>query len=704
MRTIFLAVTGLSIAVTACSDGGTSVVVVQKTPVASVVISLPTSALMVGQTAHGTATARDASGVALSDRPIAWRSSNAGIATVDGTGTIAGVAPGNATISAESEGVSSAASLTVMDAPPAAVASVSVALAASSVIPGQTTQATATLRDASNNPLSGRAVTWTSSNNAVATVNGSGVVTAVAEGTAQITATSESKSGSATLTVTAAPPVAVASVSVSLASSSLNPGQTTQATATTRDASNNVLTGRSISWSSSNNGVATVSASGLVTAVAAGTAQIIATSETKTGNATLTVAAPPPAPVASVSVTLAASSRNPGQTTQATATLRDANNNILTGRTIVWSSSDNGVATVSTSGLVTAIAVGTATIMASCEGQSGTSTITVTNPAPAPVATVTVSLGSSTLVPGATTQATATTRDANNNVLTGRSISWSTSDNTLATVSQTGLVTAVAVGNVDIRATSEGQTGSAAVGIELAVPPPSGSNEPSGMSTITNRAFNAIDEDPIWEDYNSPHIAQDATAPVSAPNIWRATYPAGFVAGTSPDAAWLYIPRHRTVYVSVWFRYSSNWVGHETGVNKQFYVWTNGNAPSVVFYADGAGNNPLVPSVTIQDCIVPRSDELHRSPNLVPSARIIRGRWHHLEAVLVGNTSGNANGSLDWYLDGVHIGSYSGIQYISGNALWGDVNVAPVWGGIGGPNVPATQTWDIDQFYMSGKN
>ena len=153
-------------------------------------------------------------------------------------------------------------------------------------------------------------------------------------------------------------PAPVASVSVVLAASLITPGQTTQGTATTLDADNNVLTGRVIGWSSSNTGVATVSAAGLVRAVAVGTAQIRATSEGQTGSAALTVAAIAPVPVASVSVTLAASSRNPGQTTQATATTRDANNNVLTGRAITWSSSNTGVATVSGSGLVTAIAVG----------------------------------------------------------------------------------------------------------------------------------------------------------------------------------------------------------------------------------------------------------------------------------------------------------------------------------------------------------
>ena len=63
---------------------------------------------------------------------------------------------------------------------------------------------------------------------------------------------------------------------------------------------------------------------------------------------------------------------------------------------------------------------------------------------------------------------------------------------------------------------------------------------------------------------------------------------------------------------------------------------------------------------------------------------------------------GTANGSLDLYLDGVHISSYKNMQFIDGDALWGDMNMDPVWGGLGG-TVPATQTFDVDHFYMSGK-
>ncbi len=178
------------------------------------------------------------------------------------------------------------------------VATVTVSLASSSINVGDTTRATATLLDYHNRPLT-RTVTWSSSNPSVASVDSTGLVTGVAAGSAIITAARGYKSGSATITVTSIGTTgteSVASVAVSLAATSLNPGQTTQASATTYDSANNVLTGRAISWTSSNTLVATVSTSGLVIAVSAGSSQITATSEGKSGSATLNVVAAPPPP------------------------------------------------------------------------------------------------------------------------------------------------------------------------------------------------------------------------------------------------------------------------------------------------------------------------------------------------------------------------------------------------------------------------
>jgi hypothetical protein len=134
----------------------------------------------------------------------------------------------------------------------------------------------------------------------VATVSGAGLVSGVSAGGVTITASSEGKSGTASVTITAVPPVAAASVSISPATATVNIGQTQQLTATVRDASGNVLAGRTVAWSSGNTAAATVSGSGLVTAVAAGSATITASSGTASGTAAITVptaTVPPPTPL-----------------------------------------------------------------------------------------------------------------------------------------------------------------------------------------------------------------------------------------------------------------------------------------------------------------------------------------------------------------------------------------------------------------------
>src|SRR5256885_10698874 len=103
-----------------------------------------------------------------------------------------------------------------------------------------------------------------------------------------MTATSEGGSGSAAVAVST---VAVASVVVSPGTGSRQVGQTVQLTATPEDAGGTALTGRVVTWGSSNPAVATVNGSGLVTGMAAGPATITATSEGKSGTAAITVTA-----------------------------------------------------------------------------------------------------------------------------------------------------------------------------------------------------------------------------------------------------------------------------------------------------------------------------------------------------------------------------------------------------------------------------
>jgi uncharacterized protein YjdB len=367
----------------------------------------------------------------------------------------AGSVPGTYRVIARRRALADTAEVTILSAP---VASVTVSPASANLYIGRTVALTAILRDAAGNVLTGRAITWSSSAASVASVSGSGVVTAVAVGSATITATSEGQSGSAVIAVNVAP---VASVAVSPSSATLSIGSTAQLGATTRDSAGNVLTGRIITWASNTPGVATVSASGLVNAIAAGSATITATSEGKSGSSVITVTL---VPVATVTVTPATATVSIGATRQLSATTQDSAGNSLTGRVVTWSSSAPGVATVSTSGLVTGVAAGSATITATSEGKSGTASITVIV---VPVATVAVAPATATLRVGTTRQLTATTKDSAGTTLTGRTVTWSSNATGVATVSASGLVSAVGVGSATITATSEGKSGTAAITVTL---------------------------------------------------------------------------------------------------------------------------------------------------------------------------------------------------------------------------------------------
>ena len=443
--------------ITATVDGvqGSSAITSTVEPVLTVTAEPALLNLLPLQTAPIVATARGRNGITLTGRVFTFVSSDPGIATVSSIGVVSAVKTGKASIVISSEGKTVTVPVEVALSP---VATVAVTLPNPARFDGQTMQATVEVRDAPGNLLTGRPVIWTTSDASVATVSTGGVVTGVGVGAARITATSEGKSGFGTVTVSLVP---VASLSVQLPAPARYVGETTQATATTRDSIGGVLTERSVVWTTSDARVATVSASGFVTARAPGTASITATSEGKSGNATVTVTL---VPVAKVVVTLLNPSRFVGEQTQATAVLTDASDNVLTARAVTWTSSNSTVATVSATGLVSTLAPGSADITATSESIVGKAAVTVTL---APVASVVVTLAAPARFVAQTTQATAVLRDALGNVLTGRTITWTSADLTVATVSVTGLVTAVAPGTKNITATSEGVGGSAPITVSL---------------------------------------------------------------------------------------------------------------------------------------------------------------------------------------------------------------------------------------------
>jgi uncharacterized protein YjdB len=452
-----------------------SITVIQAS-IASISLSPSALQLQVGGSQQLQATVRDAGGNLVSNAAVSWSSSNPGVASVSATGLASAVGAGSAVITATSSGVSSAASVSVANPPPAAVSSVQVTFNSPSLMVGQSTQAMATAYDSQGNVLAGRSVTWISSDVPLATVSSSGLVTAIASGSATIVAKIDGIVGIATLSINAPAALPVHSVQLSVAPSSIQTGQTASSSVVLRDSLGNTLTGRTVAWSSNKPAVASIGLGGVVTGVGAGSATITAASGGVSGNAPVSVTGTTIS-VATVTVSAAATTLTPGQSTQATATLRDAAGNLVSGQTVTWVSSNPAAATVSPSGGITAVAVGATTIIASAGGASGSVVITVTAPA---TASVSVTAPQTSLTVGQTVQAVATVRDASGSTIAGATAFWSSSNAAVATVSQSGVITGVAAGSANITASNSGKSGSVAIAVTAPPtspppPPPSGS-------------------------------------------------------------------------------------------------------------------------------------------------------------------------------------------------------------------------------------
>ena len=175
--------------------------------IAAIRLTPNAASLRVGTRFQVAATPLDSLGVAVSGVPITWRVADTAVASVSPSGELWGRAPGNTTVRATamsgSTEISATAPVNVTMMP---VAAVTVTPNSAAVQVGTTLQLVSTVLDSAGNVLAGRVVTWGSSNTAVASVNGSGLVNAAAAGSVTITATSEGRPGTAAVTVTAAPP------------------------------------------------------------------------------------------------------------------------------------------------------------------------------------------------------------------------------------------------------------------------------------------------------------------------------------------------------------------------------------------------------------------------------------------------------------------------------------------------------------------
>ena len=327
---------------------------------------------------------------------------------------------------------------------------------------GQTAPLTARVFDQNNAVLSGAAVVWSSNLPGVATVNVQGLVTAVMNGTAQITARSGSASSSVPVTVSQS----ATRIVIEPSSSSLMAlGETVQLEASVLDQNGQPVAGAEVTWSSSDATVATVSGQGLVTAVGNGSVTITM----RSGSASASVPVSVMQSAGSVVIEpTTATLMSLGETVQLTATVLDGNGQPVAGAEVTWSSSDATVATVSGQGLVTAVGNGSVTITMRSGSASASVPVTVMQSAGSvviePVTATLMSLGE-------TVQLTAKVLDGNGQLVAGAAVVWSSSDASVATVSGQGLVTAVGNGSVTITARS----GSASASVPVSVMQSAGS-------------------------------------------------------------------------------------------------------------------------------------------------------------------------------------------------------------------------------------
>ena len=355
---------------------------------------------------------------------------------------------------------------------PGGPATIQVTPASPSTVVRVTTTLSATVRDSFANAVPVE-VAWSSANPTVAIVSAGGVVTGVNPGTTQIVATAGAAVGSATVTVAPAP---VASLQVLAGTarpirqgtSELQFGDSAQFSAVPFDAFGIALDGRGVAWSSSNPAVATVSSAGWVRALSAGSAIITATSEGVSASHTVDVMhfiiGPAPITLPALDTMEVFISRYPDPTPYALClpvTFTSSDTSVVR---VIGTSNSTGSARIE------GRAQGSATLVGHCLlgdlRHTGTATtqVTVTAPRPRPVATVEVSSAtavSSTMSIvqfGDSVQFSAVLRDAAGSVLTGRSVTWTSSGSGVA-VSSSGMVRGMISGDAVVTATSEGVNG-----------------------------------------------------------------------------------------------------------------------------------------------------------------------------------------------------------------------------------------------------
>ena len=603
---------------------------------------------------------------------VSWKSSNPEVAKVSSTGVITGVANGTTTITATTgNGKTTTCKITVVTTPTSVTLNktgAKIDLSASV----KTIQLSATINPKTANTQNG--LTWTSSNTKVATVNSSGVVTGVANGTTTITVkTTNGKVATCSITVY----TSITKLSITVPNSKMEVGTQMQLKANITP----TTTTEGIVWVSSNTNVATIDQNGLVTGKSNG--KTIITLKSASGAVSVTTEITVQTSPNGVTLNKSEVSLNLSgtKTVQLSASVTPATANANLGLT--WTSSNPNVATVSTSGLVTGVANGTTTITVKTQTNKTATCKVVVQTSPV---SVSLNVTSITLDMNGTRayQLRATINPNSANINTG--LSWKSANTGIATVDGNGYVTAISNGTTTITVTTgNGKTATCKVTVQTS---PSGVwiNQTSVVLDLSHTSSTTlyasaqpsssnVNNQLTWSSSNSGIVSVDGNGKITGKSNGTATITARTANGKTATCTVTVCTSITSISINpAYIDFSSVGQTSQISVTKnpstttESLVWTSSNNNVATVNSSGLVTAKGAGTATI----TVKSSSSHISANCTVAVTLSQNYSNSFSSSNTVNAGWYTIGKEEWFGSSRYIVSITGSMSVGENSMWSD--------------------------------
>jgi uncharacterized protein YjdB len=593
--------------------------------------------------------------------------------------------------------------------PPASVASIEITPDSASLHVGDTLRLTATARDSNGTVVTGHTLTWASSAPIVVKVDHQGHLTAHGAGSATVSAATDGVVGSATIVVEESS--SPGAITVSSPTDTMTVGQAVTLWAVARDANGVVIPDPGIQWMSRRPEIASVDAQGVVIGRALGTAIIIASAACCTADSAFIRVEPGvPGAVADLqvtgttsgSVTLRWTQVDDGAGAPASYQVRYGSPSISWGPAYQTQVEVPGTAIGQPLGYTfEGLAAGTSyefqlvsyrgvpnvnAVFGKLSNVAGAST---DSPAGG---SIVISPASQTLSVGQSVTLLATATDDSGNTIPNPGVQWSSLNPEIATVDSMGTVLARAVGIAYIVASAPCCSGEPARITSVNSSPAIGvwrGNEPEGMTTfLDDRHADMSAWRTAWVNGDREIVAGvDVPTPVS-PNAMRIKYPEGHPDGSGPGMPYTetFGVTAQEIYIATVSRASENWVEHNLGIKQLGPTVANANGNYVYLnrYTGGSNNHFSITPNWMGGPVFTANVNLAAAEIAGP------GVWQQIEIYIRWQDSGQSNGIVRFWVDGVLAGEHTGVEFGVAGGGFSSYAKRGVWGG-GGWAVPDDQ-------------